>query len=160
MNRNRILMIGILVALFVAIVAAVLLVVLPTKWSSDDHATNDVYYYEDGAPTADPAIVGMWRNAANPQWYKVYYDDYHGDGYFWGKEWDEADDVEEEDLTYHGNGWFMWRKEGKNLRELHKMDLGDAVIPKFWRFQTKQDSLLLFNPDNKRICDRFGKVEN
>lgn len=159
MNRIRIIFICILVALLVAIVAAVLLVVLPTsKWTSSDHSTNDVYYYENGAPPADPDIVGMWRNSDNPRWYKVYYDDYDGDGFYWGKEWDEADDVEEEDLTYHGNGWFLWRKEGKNLREMHKMDISEVAIPKIWRFKTKPDSLLLFHPDSKKICDRFGRV--
>ena len=27
-------------------------------------------------PHADPMIVGKWHNSANPQWYKVYYDDF------------------------------------------------------------------------------------
>ena len=122
-------------------------------------STNDVYYYEDGTPKADPLFVGTWRNAENPLWYKVYLDDYDSDGFFWGKEWSEDEDVFEEDLTFHGNGWFRWRKEGKTLKELHKMDIGGVEIPKLWRFKASPDSLLLSHPDFKDRCDRFGRVK-
>ena len=159
MKRNRIILICVLVLLIVAIVAAVLLFLPNSKWAIGGHSTNDVYYYEDGTPPADPDIVGMWRNTDNPHWFKVYYDDYDGDGFYWGKEWDEEDDVFEEDLSYHGNGWFRWRKEGKNIKELHKMDLGDASIPKIWHYKTKPDSLFLFPPDSKKSCDRFGRIQ-
>ena len=159
MQNKRLILICLIVALALAVAATVVLVVLSrTGWVDSGPSTNDVYYYEDGTPKADPAIVGTWQNAQNPGWFKVYYDDYDGDGYYWGKEWDEADDVFEEDLTYHGNGWFRWRKEGKNLKELHRMDLSDAVIPKVWTLKTKPDSLLLFHQTNKKVCDRFGRV--
>lgn len=158
MNRKRILILCALAALIAAAVA-VLLLIIPNSRQQSGPSTNDVYYYDNGTPVADPDIVGTWRNADNPQWYKVYYDDYEGDGYFWGKMWDEAEDVYEEDLTYHGNGWFLWRKEGKELKELHQMDLGNASVPKIWRLKTKPDSLLLFLPDQKKVCDRFGRAE-
>ena len=159
MNRKRIIIISILVAALVIAAAAVILFVIPgTRITRGDFSTNDSYYYDNGAPQADPNIVGMWRNADNPKWFKVYYDDYDGDGFFWGKEWDEADDVFEEDLYYHGNGWFRWRKEGKNLKELHTMEISEVPIPKIWRLKTKPDSLLLFYPDSKTACDRFGRV--
>ena len=29
-------------------------------------------------------------------------------GYFWGCEWTESEDVHEEDLVFHGNGWFKY----------------------------------------------------
>ena len=157
MNRTRILILCILAALIVA--AAGLVVYHFSTRPSTPPATNDVYYYDNGNPVADPNIVGIWRNADNPLWYKVYYDDYEGDGYFWGKMWDEADDVYEEDLIYHGNGWFLWRKQGKELKELHQMELGNASVPKIWRLKTKPDSLLLFLPESKTVCDRFGRVE-
>lgn len=159
MHNKRLILICLIAALAVAIAATVLLVVLSRSgWSGSGPSTNDVYYYEDDAPHADPEIVGMWQNVQNPQWFKVYYDDYDSDGYYWGKEWDEADDVFEEDLSYHGNGWFRWRKEGKNLKELHTMDISGATVPKQWRYKTKPDSLLLYSPENKKRCDRFGRV--
>lgn len=121
-------------------------------------STNEVYYYEDGTPKADPAIVGTWQNAANPQWFKVYYDDYDCDGYWWGKEWSEDEDVMEEDLPFHGNGWFRWRKEGKQIRELYMMDISGAVVPKAWLYKVKKDSLLLYPENAKNRIDRFGRV--
>ena len=161
MNRKRVILLC-LMALLAAILVAILVLFYPgSKWAIGGPSTNDVYYYEDGAPPADPEIVGIWRNADNEGWYKVYYDDYDGDGFYWGKEWNEDEDVDEEDLTYHGNGWFRWRKEGKNqLKELHQMDISQAAIPKVWRYKTKPDSLMLFPYDskNKKECDRFGRV--
>ena len=120
--------------------------------------TNDVYYYEDGTPKADPAIVGIWQNAHNPQSFKVFYDDYNGDGYWWGKQWSEDEDVHEEDLLFHGNGWFLWRREGKLLTELHKMDISEATVPKLWRLKTMKDSLVLTHPDFKHLSEHFGRV--
>ena len=72
---------------------------------------------------ADPLMVGRWESAIKPKWFKIYYDDPCDEpGYFWGKEWDETDDVFEEDLIYHGNGWFKWRKQRKILTEIYSSD--------------------------------------
>ena len=123
--------------------------------------TNSAGYAEEEVPHADPFIVGKWQNDVNPQWFKVYYDDYDEDeGFFWGKEWNEADDVSEEDLNYHGNGWFRWRREGKQLIEMHTMDVQDVPIPKVWNILTQSlpDSLILTNPDRKKQCIRFGRI--
>lgn len=114
-------------------------------------------------PPADPALVGKWRNTENPQWYKVYYDDYDGEGYFWGKEWNEADDVQEEDLNYHGNGWFRWRKDSKQLIELHTMDVQDVPIPKIWivrhlSARVPNDSLVLTESDREKNCYHFSRM--
>ena len=80
-------------------------------------------------PPADPAIVGHWISSDKPGWHKVYYDDYdEKQQLFWGKEWDESDDVMEEDLSYHGNGWFRWTKNKDTLFEYHTMDLTEVPI--------------------------------
>jgi len=117
-------------------------------------------------PSADPLMVGKWQNAENPQWYKVYYDDPDDDedGYFWGKEWDEADEVLEEDLMYHGNGWFRWCKKNNQLTELHTMDAQDIPIAKIWKVQivsahTPNDNLILTNPERESQCFRFVRVQ-
>lgn len=55
-------------------------------------------------------LIGRWQTG---QEYIVFYDLDAGDGYAWGKEWNEAQGVYESDLDgedYHGNGWFKWKK--------------------------------------------------
>ena len=132
---------------------------------SDEYNTNIHFSYEEDIPMADPLIVGKWSNSDNPKWYKVYYDDYDDDGFFWGKEWNEADDVQEYDLQYHGNGWFRWKKTDKQLLELHTMDIQDVPIPKVWQFQAvcpdKLHSVKLILTDPERKADRhqFSRVE-
>ena len=123
--------------------------------------TNVHLSFEDDAPQADPALVGKWQNSENPQWYKVYYDDYDEDGFFWGKEWDEADDVQEEDLNYHGNGWFRWKKDGKQLVEMHTMDVQDVPIAKIWLVKhlsarEPNDSLIINNAERKKQSYHFA----
>lgn len=54
-------------------------------------------------------------------------------GYLYGREWDEAEDVFEEDLVPHGNGWFKYKFETNgSLTEIHLMDNGGAEIPKVY----------------------------
>ena len=50
--------------------------------------------------------------------------------YYWGKTWDEADDVHESDLEYHGNGWFKWSITNNNLVQIHMMNISEATVPK------------------------------
>lgn len=124
--------------------------------------TNVHLSFEDNIPPADPALVGKWQNAENPQWYKVYYDDYDDEGFFWGKEWDESEDVHEEDLNYHGNGWFRWKKDGKQLVEMHTMDVQDVPIPKIWNVKhltarMPNDSLVLTDADRKTLVLHFSR---
>ncbi len=109
-----------------------------------DKETNNVLYFEDGSPSANSLIVGKWQSTSNQQWYKMYLDDYDGDGYFWGKEWDEQDDVKEEDLSYHGNGWFRWKIEDNELIELSSMDSRDVPIPKQYDIiKLREDTLTI-----------------
>ncbi len=159
MKNKRLIIICIAAGIVAAVIVAVMLhTMYGSRVARSGRETNNSAYYDDGAPPADPSIVGKWQNADNPQWYKVYYDDYDGDGYYWGKEWSEDDDVYEEDLQFHGNGWFRWRKENKILVEHYMMEIRDVPITRRWRLRTKPDSLLLFYPDDRRQCDRFGRV--
>jgi len=129
-------------------------------------STNSAGFAIEEIPSADPALVGKWSCAENPQWYKVYYDDYDDDyGFFWGKEWDESDEVFEEDLMYHGNGWFRWRKDNNQLTELHTMDANDLPIPKMWfikflSIRTPNDSLVMINSERKAQSFHFTRVQH
>ena len=124
----------------------------------NEHPTDRVFH-ECDIPSADPLIVGRWINTANPQWHKVYYDDYDEESeMFWGKEWDEAEDIYEEDLRFHGNGWFRWNKNGKELREFSTMDIKDMSIARIYILQrSTSDSLVYHERDYKREIFRFAK---
>ena len=53
--------------------------------------------------------------------------------YLYGREWDEAEEVYEEDLKPQGNGWFKYLFETTgSLTEIHLMDNGGAEIPKVY----------------------------
>ena len=156
-----------ILAVTVALLAGAAVAVYVTQTSGhakqvkqDEHNTNTHVVFEDETPIADPAIVGRWQNAANPQWIRVYLDDYDGDGFFWGKEWDEAEDVHEEDLNYHGNGWFRWEKKGKVIREYATMDTRDVPIHHAYKILfSSADSLCYGEADYRNAVYEFVKAE-
>lgn len=121
-------------------------------------ATDGIGYAEEEIVHADPLMVGRWQNTANPQWHKVYYDDFDEDErLFWGKEWDESEDVLEEDLNYHGNGWFRWEKKGNTLHEYATMDVRDVPIHRAYTIRAlTDDSLVYSEPDYKNAVYRFS----
>ena len=122
------------------------------------HPTDGAGYVIATTPYADSLIVGEWQNIANPGWHKVYYDDFDEDeGLFWGKEWDESEDVLEEDLSYHGNGWFRWEKKKNMLHEYATMDGRDVPIHREYQIQrSSTDSLVYFERDYKKNIYRFA----
>ena len=80
--------------------------------------------------------------------------------YLYGREWDEAEDVYEEDLKPYGNGWFKYLFETTgNLTEIHLMDNGGAEIPKVY-VVTKLTStdLEYYEKDRKTNKFYFSKV--
>lgn len=118
---------------------------------TNEHPTDGPNYFEDNMPPADPMMVGKWRSIDKKGWYKVYYDDYDEDTKkFWGKEWDEAEDVQEEDLNYHGNGWFRWEKHRNELREYATMDAQDMPIHRKYELKfVSPDTVIFCEPDYK-----------
>ena len=81
-------------------------------------------------------------------------------GYLYGREWDEAEDIYEEDLLPHGNGWFKYKFESNGgLHELHLMDNEGAEIPKEYIVSKLTDTdLEYYEKDYKSIKYRFSKV--
>jgi hypothetical protein len=83
--------------------------------------------------------------------------------YFWGREWDLAKDITEEDLynedDFHGNGWFKYQLEKKgDLHEIHMMSNSGAVIPKEYIVSKLTSSALeLYEKDNKNHKFYFTK---
>ena len=167
MNRRQLILI--IASIATVVVASTISVVLyqsqTREKTNEILSTDESGFAIEDVPSADPLIVGKWSNTENPKWYKVYYDDYDEDGFFWGKEWDESEDVQEEDLNYHGNGWYRWKKDGKQLLELHTMDVRDVPISKVWLYQTEcrdkqhSETLVLADPDRRSRIYKFSRVE-
>ena len=128
---------------------------------TNDHPTHGAVYFEDETPTADPLIVGRWCNSTNPSWHKVYYDDYdEEERLFWGKEWDEHEDVLEEDLDYHGNGWFRWEKKGNKLYEYSTMSLRSVPIRREYALLVSTPDSMIYNePDHTETVYTFAKEQ-
>jgi len=80
--------------------------------------------------------------------------------YLYGREWDEAEDIYEEDLVPQGNGWFKyWFESTGGLHELHLMDNHGAEIPKEYIVSKLTDSdLEYYEKDNKNHKFYFSKV--
>ncbi len=107
----------------------------PQENKQDDLMTNELVYFEgeeeqDGLTDEDEMLLGKWQSLENEQWYRVYTDEEAEDGYYWGYEWDEAEDVTEADLQKYGNGWFMWKKRGSKVLELATADNEGQLIPR------------------------------
>ena len=101
----------------------------------DDMMTNELVYFageeeQDGLTDEDEMLLGKWQSLENEQWFRVYTDEEAEDGYYWGYEWDEAEDVTEADLQKYGNGWFMWKKRGSKVLELATADNKGQLIPR------------------------------
>ena len=126
----------------------------------NEHPTDGPGYYEDDMPHADPLIVGKWQSTNKKGWYKVYYDDYDEDTQkFWGKEWDEGEDVQEEDLNYHGNGWFRWEKKRHVLHEYSTMDAQDVPIHRKYEIQFVSTDSIAFCETDYNILYQFKRDE-
>jgi hypothetical protein len=163
MNRKRlIILLAVLGAVTVAAVVAwqVYRVYYPKEEQNvNTHPTDAGLFFDDSTPPADPLIVGHWTNSANPGWHKVYYDDYDEEQcQYWGKEWDESEDVYEADLKYHGNGWFRWKKQDGMLHEFSTMDYRDVPIHRGYKItKSTADSLCYFEAERKSAVLRFAK---
>ena len=103
-------------------------------------------------------LQGLWLEDGTKHYVRFTTDPADETGYFWGCEWDEADDVYEEDLVYHGNGWFKYNLTQDQLLEVHRMDNDWADIPKHYVMVTLSASKMTFYPkDFKNEKKNFTK---
>ena len=51
-------------------------------------------------------IQGLWLEDGTQHYVRFTDEQSDETGYFYGREWDVAEDVHEEDLVPYGNGWF------------------------------------------------------
>lgn len=106
-------------------------------------------------------LQGLWQENNTEHFVRFTTEQSDEAGYLYGREWDEAEDIYEEDLLPHGNGWFKYLFETNNqqLTEIHLMDNGGAEIPKIY-IVTKLTSTTLeyYEKDHKSISFSFQKM--
>lgn len=80
--------------------------------------------------------------------------------FFYGREWDEGDDVYEEDLKPYGNGWFKYQFQSTgDLKEIHLMDNGGAEIPKIYVVSKLTGTELeYYDKERKQLTFSFERI--
>ena len=107
----------------------------------------------------NPLLIGHWQGVDNPGWHRVYTEEYSGNGYYWGKEWDESEDVTEEDLVDYGNGWFEWKMDGNDVLELATSDMTESRVPFIYSIKKLSDKDLIYVEQRSSIKRTFTRVE-
>ena len=107
----------------------------------------------------DDRMLGKWQNVQHPTWFRVYTTEPADEGFCWGREWDTADDIFEEDLTPYGNGWFMWKKEGDNVIELHMTDNRGATIPFEYKMLNLNEQQMNYKEKQDAERHQFRKID-
>jgi len=109
-------------------------------------------------PTNPASIFGLWQeydnNIPESDYMRFLTADQEAkDGdYFFGKEWDESEQVYEKDLKYKGNGWFKWKIDGSVLTKIELLDNGGAEIPKTYTIKILNTTQLqLQDPEDKDV---------
>lgn len=92
----------------------------------------------------NPLLIGHWVCVDRPAWHRVYTEEYSGNGYYWGKEWDEDEDVLEVDLVDYGNGWFEWKMDGDDVLELATSDMSETRVPFIYTIKKLSDKNLIY----------------
>jgi hypothetical protein len=105
-------------------------------------------------------LQGLWQENNTEHFVRFTTEQSDETGYLYGREWDEAEDVYEEDLVPQGNGWFKYKLETKgDLTEIHLMDNGGAEIPKNYVVsKLNSTDLEYYEKDRKTNKFYFSKV--
>lgn len=118
-------------------------------------AFNSCSLFGEGGKSNDPNfqisdLQGLWEENHTQHYVRFTADRAEEYPYFYGREWDEGEDVTEQDLLdtwtqlgIRGDGWFQYKFETNgNLREIHFMDNGGAEIPKVYVVSVLTDTKL------------------
>ena len=104
-------------------------------------------------------LQGLWLENNTQHYVRFTTEQSDEPKYLYGREWDEAEEVYEEDLLPYGNGWFKyWFESNGGLHELHLMDNQGAVIPKEYIVSKLTDTdLEYYEKDQKNNKFYFRK---
>ncbi len=112
-------------------------------------------------------LQGLWQEDNTEHYVRFTTENSDETGYLYGREWDEAEDVFEQDLLdswnkngVRGNGWFKYQLETKgDLHEIHLMDNVGAEIPKEYIVSKLTSTQLeYYEKDHKSIKFYFTKM--
>ena len=105
-------------------------------------------------------LQGLWQEKNTEHFVRFTTEQSDETNYLYGREWNEAEDVYEEDLLPYGNGWFKyWFETTGNLTEIHLMDNGGAEIPKVYIVSKLTDTdLEYYEKDRKNNKFYFSKM--
>ena len=105
-------------------------------------------------------LQGLWQENNTEHYVRFTKEQSDETGYLYGREWDEAEDITEDDLLPKGNGWFKYLFETTgSLTEIHLMDNGGAEIPKVYVVTVLTDTeLSYYEKEHKSIKFNFTKV--
>ena len=105
-------------------------------------------------------LQGLWQENNTEHYVRFTTEQSDETGYLYGREWDEAEDITEDDLLPKGNGWFKYLFETTgSLTEIHLMDNGGAEIPKVYVVTVLTDTeLSYYEKEHKSIKFSFSKV--
>jgi hypothetical protein len=125
-----------------------------------EEATDKFSIFTEGEDeTINALILGHWVNVDNPSWHRVYTDEYSGNGYYWGKEWDESEDVTEADLVDYGNGWFEWKMDGNDVLELATTDMSESRVPFIYTIKKLSNKDLIYVEQRSTEKRSFSRLE-
>lgn len=118
-------------------------------------AFNSCSLFGEGGKSNDPNfqisdLQGLWEENHTQHYVRFTADRAEEYPYFYGREWDEGEDVTEQDLLdtwtqlgIRGDGWFQYKFETNgNLTEIHFMDNGGGEIPKVYVVSVLTDTKL------------------
>lgn len=105
-------------------------------------------------------LQGLWQENNTEHFVRFTTEQSDEAKYLYGREWDEAEDVYEEDLVPQGDGWFKyWFETTGDLHELHLMDNHGAEIPKEYIVsKLTSTDLEYYEKDKKANMFYFTKV--
>lgn len=105
-------------------------------------------------------LQGLWQEDNTQHYVRFTTEQSDEPNYLWGREWNEAQDVYEEDLIPYGNGWFKyWLEQTGKLTEIHMMDNGGAEIPKEYILTTLTSTkMAYYEKDQKSNKFSFTKM--
>lgn len=105
-------------------------------------------------------LQGLWQRNNTQEYVRFTTEQSDETGYLYGREWDEAEDITEDDLLPKGNGWFKYQfKSTGDLTEIHLMDNGGAEIPKIYVVSKLTDTdLVYYEKEYPSIKFNFTKV--
>ena len=116
-------------------------------------------------PTTDYTandLKGTWTEENNPLCYWVYTLDADSLGEnYWGKTWDESEDVYESDvdLDFHGNGWFKWNISNNTLTQYQMANIKVLKIKMIYTIKSCNSTTLVLQNNINGNQSTYKKVK-